>query len=202
MVADIVVAENTFTLRGFVEDVTGNDAGTEFFGKPIFRGAECLDWVRAQGVEHLLFGFGDCNAKMRLSRRAEERGFRFATAVHPRATIAPDVALGEGTVVMAGVVINASAILGRHVIVNTCASVDHDCVIEDAVHLSPGVHLAGGVEVGQGTWIGIGAVVAPKVRIGRGTIIGAGSVVLKDIPSHVVAWGSSARVMRSLPHEK
>src|ERR1043166_5393251 len=38
----------------------------------------------------------------------------FATLIHPRAVIADEVVVGEGTVMMAGVVVNPGAVIGRH----------------------------------------------------------------------------------------
>jgi acetyltransferase-like isoleucine patch superfamily enzyme len=38
------------------------------------------------------------------------------------------------------------------------------------------------------------------VRIGKATVIGAGSLVLNDIPDDVLAYGSPARLVRSLSH--
>lgn len=47
-------------------------------------------------------------------------------------------------------------------------------------------------------WIGANAVILPGVEIGEGTVIGAGSVVTKNIPSHVVACGNPAKVIKIL----
>jgi UDP-N-acetylbacillosamine N-acetyltransferase len=98
------------------------------------------------------------------------------------------------------VVINPVAQIGENVIVNTCASVDHDCVIDDGAHVAPGAHLAARVHVGRGSWVGIGSVVKEGARIGKATVIGAGSLVLNDIPDDVLAYGSPARLVRSLSH--
>ncbi len=47
-------------------------------------------------------------------------------------------------------------------------------------------------------WFGAGVTVLPGVTIGDNVVIGAGSIVTKDIPSHVIAVGNPARVIRSL----
>jgi len=51
------------------------------------------------------------------------------------------------------------------------------------------------VRIGAGSWLGAGAVVLPGVCIGRQVVVGAGSVVTVDLPDHVVAVGSPARVV-------
>jgi acetyltransferase-like isoleucine patch superfamily enzyme len=54
------------------------------------------------------------------------------------------------------------------------------------------------VHIGSGTWIGVHSVVLAGITIGENCVIGANSTVTKDIPSHSVAVGSPARVIKSL----
>lgn len=59
------------------------------------------------------------------------------------------------------------------------------------------------VHIGRNCWLGAGVIVLPGVTIGDNTVVGAGSVVTKDLPSHVLAVGSPARVVRELgSHER
>ena len=122
--------------------------------------------------------------------------FEFVNAIHPSAVIGKNVILGEGTAVMAGSVINPNAVIGPHSIINTMASVDHDCVIEPFASVAPGAHLGGNVHVGTRTFVGMSATVIHNVHIGHDTVIGAGATVVKDIPNHVVAYGSPAKPIR------
>lgn len=120
----------------------------------------------------------------------------FVNAIHPSAVISPDVALGEGSVVMANVVINAEAVIGNHCIVNSGAVVEHECSIGNFVHISPNAALAGCVTVGEGTHIGIGASVIQGVQIGKWVTVGAGAVVIRDIPDYAVAVGNPAKIIK------
>ena len=56
----------------------------------------------------------------------------------------------------------------------------------------------GSVIIGDNCWIGAGAVIVGTngVAIGRNSVIGTNSVVTTDIPSHSVAVGSPARVVK------
>ena len=116
-----------------------------------------------------------------------------ATLVHPCATVADGVSLGEGTVIMAGAIINPDARIGKGCIVNTSASVDHDCCLGNYVHVAVGAHLAGTVTVGENTWIGAGAIVKNNMDIIRDCIIGAGAVVVKSITQSGTYIGVPAR---------
>jgi UDP-N-acetylbacillosamine N-acetyltransferase len=198
VVADIVRLQGIYTIAGFLDNVNPQRRGEAFCDSVILGGEEQLAWLQAQGMKHILLGFGDCQMRREKSQYLLSQGFSLPMAVHPRATVANDVMIGPGTVVAAGAVINPGTQVGCSVIINTAASVDHECIIGDAVHIGPGAHIAGQVIVGTATQIGIGAVVVQRTTIGDGSIIGAGAVVVGDVPDHVVAYGVPARVKRSM----
>ena len=54
------------------------------------------------------------------------------------------------------------------------------------------------IVIGDNVWLGGGVIVCPGVTIGANTVVGAGSVVTRDLPPDVVAYGSPARVVRSV----
>lgn len=196
VVADIVRLQNEYEVSGFLDDINPLRSGDVFCGASVLGGRERLGSLKREGVGHVVFGFGDCQGRLRLSKLVRDNGLELATLIHPSAVLATDVSVGAGTVVAAGAVINPGVKIGENVIVNTSSSVDHDSVVKDGAHISPGVHLAGSVSVGRGAWIGIGAVVVGRTKIGAGSIIGAGAVVVRDVPDGVVAYGVPARVVR------
>lgn len=193
--ADAIRAADSHQIIGFLDD-RDHRWGTPFAGATILGGRRALPSLRDDGVTHIVIAIGDNEARARLADTARGHGFSLATVIHPRATVALDVPVGDGTVIAAGAVVNPGASLGDNVIVNTCASIDHECIIHDGVHIGPGAHLAGCVEVGRLTWVGIGATIKDRVRLGERSLIGAGAVVLSDVPDGVVAYGVPARVVR------
>lgn len=198
VVADIVRLDRQFQIIGFLDSVDPGRKGTDFCGAPVLGGEEQLECLHGDNVRHLVVGIGDCQVRLRLAATARRFGFELATVIHPQATVAQDVKIGQGTVVMAGSVVNPGSTIGDNVIVNTSSSVDHDCLIDEGVHIGPGAHLGGGVTIGRGTWVGIGAIIKDKIKIGKNAIIGAGAVVLRDIPDEVVAFGVPAKVIKNL----
>lgn len=198
VVVDIIRLQGIYEIVGFLDNVNPQSHGKNFSGVPILGGQEQLDSCKDKGIEYIIFGFGDCQARLKLSEVVYRKGFSLATAIHPTATIAADVSIGSGTVIAAGAVVNPGAKIGQNVIINTCASVDHECVIEDGAHICPGVRLAGRVTVGRAAWVGIGATVIDRVRIGAGVLIGAGAVVVDDVPDSVLAYGVPAKVIRKI----
>ncbi|THE13949.1 acetyltransferase [Bacillus timonensis] len=122
--------------------------------------------------------------------------FQFITAIHPSVQIGRDVSIGNGTVVMANAVINSNTRVNTHCIINTKASLDPDCVLGEFVTLAPGATVAGGVTIGKYSVISLGANVIHNRTIGEHTVIGASSTVLHDVDSHVLAYGTPARIIK------
>ena len=73
--------------------------------------------------------------------------------------------------------------------------------VDDHRRRREGWERAAPIVIGENTWLGASVTVGAGVSIGHNAVIGAGSVVLHDIPDHVVAAGSPARVIRRTPAE-
>lgn len=121
------------------------------------------------------------------------RGYQFATLVHPSAMVGSGVTLGAGVQLMAGAIVQADTHIGESTILNTAASVDHDGVIGAHVHIAPGAVLSGQVAIGEGAHIGSGATIIQGISLGVGAVIGAGTVVIRDVPAQHQQTGQPPR---------
>ena len=175
------------------DDAPGKHGGT-LMGYPVIGGRKELLERRSEAARGIV-GIGDNAIRAQVAGWLLDNGCTLATVVHPSASIGREVALGDGTVVMAGCVINSGATVGRNVIINTGATIDHDCEIGDSSHVAPGAHLCGHVRVGAETLIGAGATIIPGVRVGSRAVIGAGSTVLSDVPDGARAGGNPCRLL-------
>ena len=110
-----------------------------------------------------------------------QKGYRFATVIHPSAVVARDVTLGEGVQIMAGVVLQPGVSIGADTIINTAASIDHDCRIGAHTHIAPGAVLSGGVRVGSEVHLGTAAAVIHNIEIGDRSLVAAGAVVTRQV---------------------
>jgi acetyltransferase-like isoleucine patch superfamily enzyme len=131
--------------------------------------------------------------------------------------------LGEGTLIFRGLTIHGAArvSVGSHVSLGDFVhmlgwggvEIEDDVLLaaftslvtltHDTAAVSRGVRYretksSAPIRIKSGAWLGTRVVVLPGVTIGRNSIIGAGSVVTRDIPDHVVAWGSPARVQDTI----
>lgn len=134
--------------------------------------------------------------RRKLQTMLENNGASIATLIHPRATVAQDVVVGQGTSIMAGVVISPGATIGRGNIINTCASVDHDSYVGDYLHIAVGARIGGTVRLDDDSWIGAGAIVIQNLSVCAGCMIGAGAVVIKSITEKGTYVGVPARKVK------
>ena len=171
VVADIVLSCGE-KLFGFLDD---NEVG-DVLGFPILGTLKDITKYQAKGS--FVIGIGDNQTRKNI---VERYALNWYTAIHPKAIIARDVIIGEGSVVMAGAVINPSARIGKHCIINTAAVVEHDNAIGDYAHISPNATLCGSVSIGALTHIGAGAVVKNNTAVCNDCKVGAGAAVVNDI---------------------
>ena len=53
------------------------------------------------------------------------------------------------------------------------------------------------VHIGKRCFIGANAIIMPGVKIGDEVVVGAGAVVAKDVPSHSIVVGESAKIKKT-----
>src|SRR5258708_36677817 len=104
--------------------------------------------------------------------RALVPSFVFVSSPHPAATVAGDVTIGPGTVIMAGAVVVSGSRIGKGCIINTLASLDHDGVMEDYSSLAPGAGTGGRVHLGACAAGGLGATAVQNLRLGEHAGVG------------------------------
>lgn len=142
-----------------------------------------------------LVAVGDNAARVEIAALLRGHGFELVTVVHPKATVAPSVRLGAGTIVLAGAVVNSDTVVGENVIINTAASVDHDCTLGEGAHIAPGANLAGWVRIGRLSLVGVGVSVIDRIEIGEQAIVGAGAAVISNVPAGMTVVGVPARIL-------
>lgn len=140
----------------------------------------------------------DRGSRARIARRLGLPQQRYATVVHPSASIAAGTVLGAGTVLLAFVAVTAPQEVGAHVVVMPHTTITHDDRIASHATFASRVALSGGVTVGERAYLGSGALVREGLTIGAGAIVGMGAVVLDDVPPDEVWVGAPARRLRTL----
>jgi sugar O-acyltransferase (sialic acid O-acetyltransferase NeuD family) len=164
-----------------------NPYGLAFLGdetKERFNWEVCNKYVLAVGAN---------NIRAKIANRVLEKGGKCLSVIHPDASLAKNVQIGEGTFVARNVAVNPLVQIGDNVILNSSCTIDHECQISANVHIAPGAVLAGNVRVGEGSFIGANSVIREGVKIGKNVVIGAGSVILTDVYDDQVVVGNPAK---------
>jgi len=198
VIIDIVQQQGKYNIVGLLDRF--RDVGEKTLGYPVLGKEEDLpELKKAHGLKGAIVAIGDNFVRSKVATRIKEivPDLPFVSAIHPKASIAIDVSIGEGTVVMTGVSINTCSSVGRFCILNTNSSLDHDSILEDFASLAPGATTGGNCRVGQYSAVSIGAVLIHGIHVGEHTVIGAASLVMKSIGSFVVAYGTPARAIRN-----
>lgn len=124
-------------------------------------------------------------------------------------TITGDVVIGEETSIWFNTVIRgdvAPTIIGNRVNIQDNSilhqSPNNPLIIEDDVTIGHQVILHSSI-IRKNALIGMGSIILDGAEIGEGAFIGAGSLVPqgKKIPSHTLAFGRPAKIIRELTEE-
>lgn len=124
---------------------------------------------------------------------------RFASLVHPLASISRHARLGRGVAIFPGAFVGARAELGDHVLLLPGAVVSHDATVGGHAILASLASVAGGARIGHACYLGTQCAVAGGIAVGEGALVGMGAVVLRDVEAGAVVVGNPARVLRGTP---
>lgn len=186
----------TFRLLGLLDD---NPAlhGTRRAGATVLGGLSAVDDYPSAAVVVCVGNPRDHQVRSRVVERLALPAHRYATIVHPSASVGVGCMVGPGSVVLAQTVLTADVTVAGHVAVMPHCVLTHDNVVEQYATMASGVRLGGAVRLGQGCYVGAGALIRDGVTVGRGALVGMGAVVLRDVPPDEVWAGSPARRLRA-----
>lgn len=197
VIIDIVERQGKYTIVGLLDQ--NRKPGEEvLFYQVLGRQDDLPELMHGRGLRGILVAIGDNSTRSKVAAQVRETcpDLPFVSAIHPNASIARDVAIGEGTVIMAGAAVNPCCSIGRFCILNTNSSLDHDSTMEDYSSLAPRAATGGNCRIGTYSALGIGATLIHGVQIGEHTVIGAGATVLGHVGAFKVAYGTPAKTIR------
>jgi acetyltransferase-like isoleucine patch superfamily enzyme len=118
--------------------------------------------------------------------------------------------IGDRTAIGTATVIDGNTIIGNGVSLQSMVYIPTNTTIGDRVFIGPNAVLtndryppSGSLEgpvIKAGAAIGANVTILPGVCIGEGAFVAAGSVVTRDVPDHMMAIGTPARI-KELPKE-
>jgi sugar O-acyltransferase (sialic acid O-acetyltransferase NeuD family) len=180
-------------VRGVLDD--GRAPGSLWMGLPVLGGVE--EATKFADCSFLIAVGSDRSfaSRREILARAGVPSSRFATVVHPLASVSGAAQLGRGVCVNYGVSIGAGAEIGDHVLLGPRCIIGHDAVIESFSVIAPGAIVSGYVRAGPSCYIGAGATIRQRQVIGERALVGIGAVVVSDVAPGTTVVGNPARVL-------
>jgi len=195
-IRDIERHDNSMSLVGFLDDAMAE--GTLVDELPVMGR---LDSWSSLG-EELLFYPALHKVKQMFSRkniveRLAVPDRRWATVIHPTATIADDAQIGFASFIASHVTIQPGARIGAFASIRAGANLGHDASMEQFCYVGPNATLSGRARMEDGAHLGPNGVIIDGVTLGQYAVIGAGSVATRNIDAFDICLGNPARKVSS-----
>ena len=97
---------------------------------------------------------------------------RFATIIHPSASVSPDAQVGHNTLLMPNVVVSCGVSVGQHCVILPNTVISHDTVVGDYCSIGSNVSVSGFVKLGTCCYVGSGTKIRQTITIGEKSLIG------------------------------
>ena len=126
---------------------------------------------------------------------AEARGYRLASFLSSKATVADDLVLHPNSFIMEGVIMQHMVSVGRDSILWPMCFVGLRSSIGDHCWITPSV-IGESVTIGSYTFIGLNATISSYRKIAPSNVIGAGALILEDTKEFSIYKGHGSKASR------
>ena len=177
-----------WTIKGFLDSRPRVLDGLSY-DAPILASPEAYE---PHAGEVFLCAVGTPRDKQHYCALMEGKGARFATLIHPTASVGHAVQIGAGSILGPFTQLSCDIRLGRHVAFGTHSNTAHDTRIGDYAQICGSCEINGSAVVEEGAFVGRHATLLPKAVVGAWSYVGAGSVVLRRVAPESKVFGNPA----------
>lgn len=188
----------TWRLLGLLDD-DPERRGATVAGLPVLGALELVHEHPDAAVVLCTGRPGNYVSRPRIAARLELDEQRYATIVHPSATVGTTCRVGAGSVLLAHVDLTADVTVGRHVAVMPQVVLTHDVTVADYATIASGVRAGGGCAIGTAAYVGSGACLREGIAIGERALVGMAAVVTHNVPAGRLWHGAPARDRGAAP---
>ncbi|MGL4549933.1 MAG: acetyltransferase, partial [Gemmataceae bacterium] len=136
--------------------------------------------------------------RARLYAAAKAKGYAPASFVSPRASVWPNVKLGEHCFIFEGNVVQPFVTVGDDVVLWSGNHVGHHSKVGDHCFVSSHVVISGFCDIGPGCFLGVNATLGDHVTLGPDCLLGAGATVVKSVPEDTLVPGNLSDVTKGI----
>ena len=187
-----VRAGAAWNIKGFLDSRSQVLSGLSY-DAPILASPEAYE---PQADEVYICAVGTPQDKRHYCSLMESKGARFATLIHPTASVGHAVQIGEGSILGPFTQLSCDIQLGRHVAFGTHSNTAHDTRIGDYSQISGSCEINGSALIEEGAFVGSHATILPNAVVGAWSYVGAGSVVLRRVAPNTKVFGNPATPIR------
>jgi len=186
--------KKVFDILGFIDDDV-EKKGKIYDDIPVLGGFE---WIEAHFSSDLcgVCAIGNTVARKKIHQKTKKFGIRATNLIHPSVKMTKYVDIGEGVIITAGNILTTQITLHDYVFLNLGCTVGHEAILKSYTNCAPNCNVSGNVILEKGVHLGTGVQVINNITIGEWTTVGAGAVVIKNLPSHSVAVGIPAKIIK------
>jgi acetyltransferase EpsM len=182
---------------GFLnDDLTG-----DINGYPILGDIQNNDWQDMPDHYEFIYALSNVNQapeRYELLYDLDIPQDRYATVIHPTATVSNKSDLGDGVVVMPNTVVGPNVSIGNHTQLYAQSFVGHDTELGEMVFVANNASIGGRLMIDNGAHIGSNASILERLAIGEFAVVGLGSVVVDDVESYQKVVGNPAEPIGKL----
>jgi sugar O-acyltransferase (sialic acid O-acetyltransferase NeuD family) len=120
--------------------------------------------------------------RIRAERYADAKlmGYELVTHVSPRASVWPDLQVGDNCLILDEVIVHPYVRIGNDTIIWSGSHVGHGSIIDDHCFIASRTAISGAVTVGDRCFLGTNCTIRDGVRLAPMTLVGAGVIVTSD----------------------
>jgi sugar O-acyltransferase (sialic acid O-acetyltransferase NeuD family) len=126
---------------------------------------------------------------------AKEKGYHLISHVSPRASVWPDLDLGDNCLVLDEVIVHPYAHIGSDTIIWSGSHVGHGSTIGEHCFIASRTAISGWVDVGHHSFLGTNSTIRDGITLAPMSLVGAGVTVTADTEEGQILAPPPARVL-------
>lgn len=168
-----------------------------FEGLPVIPFSEVCDkYAPDQYGMHVALSYMKLN-QLREAKynQAKDAGYELVNYVSSKATVWPDLVIGDNCFILEDQTIQPTVTIGNNVVLWSGNHIGHGSQIADHTYLASHVVVSGHCKIGQRCFFGVNATLKDFLVIGDDVFIGMDASVTKDVKDGAVVLGSASTIL-------